>query len=82
MNKPLPKPRHVRPAIRSVHIPPPTARNPPGFALYAVLAGLIWPLGLIGAIAFLCDPEKRSAGVALFLISVASGILTYFLFWN
>lgn len=58
-----------------------TSKNPPSFALFVVLALLLWPVGLIGAIAYLCEERNRSAGFALLGISICSALLSWaFLF--
>ena len=48
------------------------ATNPSSFPLMVVCAVLIWPVGMIGSIVYLCDARYRSAGFALFCISLAS----------
>ena len=51
--------------------------NPPGFVLCVVLTLLVWPIGLVGAIYFLCDPKHRNAGLAMFGITCASALLAW-----
>ena len=55
-----------------------SSENPPNFGLMVVLALLLWPIGMIASIVYLCDPRCRSAGVALFLISFASLFVSWF----
>ncbi len=56
--------------------------NPPGFALWALLALIIWPIGIVGAVVYLCDPKHRGAGLALFVIALASGIVGWLLIYG
>jgi hypothetical protein len=74
-------PTITHPALLMKHSKPKEDGNPPSFWFFVVMATIIWPIGLLGSIAYLCDPKNRSAGVALFLISVASALLAWFLFF-
>ncbi len=56
--------------------------NPPGFALWALLALLIWPIGIVGSVVYLCEPKHRGAGLALFVISLASAIVGWLLIYG
>lgn len=71
----------THPALLLKHAKPAEDGNPPSFWFFVVMATIIWPVGLLGSIVYLCDPKYRSAGVALFLISIASALLTWFLFF-
>jgi hypothetical protein len=53
------------------------SENPPGFIAYVILSLLVWPLGLVCAIYWLCIPKHRSAGLAMLGISLASALLAW-----
>jgi hypothetical protein len=72
------RPRMVAPDARRHRMESSSSENPPNFGLMVVLALLLWPGGMIASIVYLCDPRYRSAGVALFLISLASLFVSWF----
>lgn len=51
--------------------------NPPAFVALVVLTLILWPVGLIGGIVYLCEPKTRGAGAALLAIALASAVLSW-----
>lgn len=72
----------LKPWIKDAEPSKPPSTNPPYFGFFATLAILVWPLGMLGAIGYLCDPKHRGAGAVLFLIAIYSAAVTWVLFFH
>lgn len=75
-------PKSPRPKFRTVHVQPSEqgeSDNPDHFGLLVFLTFIIWPIGLVASVVYLCDPKRRGAGFALLAISSISATLAWFL---
>lgn len=67
--------------LKSYAIPPPKApasSNPPYFAFFVILTlCTLWPIGLVASLIYLCNPQHRMGGVAMFFITLISAWLSW-----
>jgi hypothetical protein len=69
------------PAFMAPASPAPAAKDdaravhPPFFTASMVLSPLVWPVGVVMGLAYLCLPRWRSAGTAMLVLGLLSAMI-------
>ena len=60
----------------------PRAVHAPFFASIFVLTPLLWPIGIVMGIVYLCNARWRAAGAAMLGLGLVAGLISTAVYWS